>query len=107
PARRPPAGGQRGRDAAEDGMSYGIGPACDGCGACVRACPRGAIIRDTAGPIPYAIAPLDCNDCGKCAIVCPRRAITPDPGWAECLGRGCPLAGSRRYDGWSCSEGRW
>jgi ferredoxin len=93
------------RDAVEVQVSFRISPACDGCGTCVRACPRGAIRRSPGGDAPYEVVSLDCNDCGKCAVVCPRDALGPDNGWAECLGRGCPLTGSRRYEGWACNEG--
>lgn len=87
-------------------MSFRVGQTCDGCGMCKLACPRGAIhLSGVIGGIPYVVTPLDCNDCGKCAIVCRRDALAPDPEWAECWGRGCPLT-TRRYEGWSCAEGR-
>ncbi len=87
-------------------VSFGIGPACDGCGICVFACPKGAIRRSVAddAAIPYEVLHLGCNDCGKCAIVCPQRALEPDPQWATCRGRGCPVV-TNRMDGWACTEG--
>lgn len=86
-------------------MSFWISPACHGCGICVPSCPRGAIHRSAADHhlAAFQISSLDCNDCGKCAIVCPVSAIGPDPDWAACRGRGCPLE-SRRYSGWACTE---
>ena len=86
-------------------MSFAVGAGCDGCGACRRACPRGAIRRSGDAAIPYEVVSLDCTDCGKCAIVCPRGVLAPDPEWARCWGRGCPLSSSR-YEGWACAEGK-
>jgi predicted aldo/keto reductase-like oxidoreductase len=46
---------------------------CEGCGACIRACPNSAISADSDG-----IASVDrevCITCGYCAPVCPVRAI--------------------------------
>jgi len=86
-------------------MSFWINPVCHGCGMCVPSCPRGAI--HSSDPDHYLaafqISSIDCNDCTKCAIVCPVSAIGPDPDWAVCHGRGCPLE-SRRYEGWACTE---
>lgn len=83
-------------------MSFSIGPDCNGCGMCVRACPRGAIhsVGDRA-----VITQLDCNDCGMCMIVCPEHVALPDPRWPRCWGRGCPLS-TNRFNDWACSEGR-
>jgi NAD-dependent dihydropyrimidine dehydrogenase PreA subunit len=86
-------------------MSFGIRPGCDGCGACVSACPRGAIRLAAVGAaMPYEVAALECNDCWSCAPVCPRGVLGPDPRWAVCRARGCPLS-SRRLSGWACTEG--
>jgi ribosomal protein L37AE/L43A len=38
-------------------------------------------------------------------VVCPVDGLVPDPGWAVCHGRGCPLS-SERYAGTVCSEGQ-
>ncbi len=84
-------------------MSFWINPACYGCGICAQACPRGAIHLSKGFMAAYEITALDCNDCAKCAIVCPIDAIGPDPGWAVCHGRGCPLT-SRRLAEWACTE---
>ena len=40
---------------------------CIACGACVEACPRGALSRDAGGP---AADPARCTRCGACAAVC-------------------------------------
>ena len=45
---------------------------CIGCGACVAACPHGAIELSDAGP---AIARERCDDCGQCARACPSEAL--------------------------------
>ena len=85
-------------------MSFRVGPECDGCDMCRQACPRGAIgLLD--GGVAYAVTSLNCNDCGKCAVVCRQHALAPDPEWAMCWGRGCPLSSSR-YEDWGCAEGR-
>jgi ferredoxin len=77
---------------------------CIGCGACESACEQRAISQSESFPVVYVIDPLLCNDCVECVRVCPIEAIVPDPVWAVCFGRGCPL-GSSRYTGWECSQG--
>jgi ferredoxin len=85
-------------------VSFRVGPDCDGCDMCRPACPRGAI-RVTGGAVAYEVVSLNCNDCGKCAVVCRQHALAPDPEWAVCWDRGCPLSSSR-YEDWGCAEGR-
>ena len=46
---------------------------CIGCGACVTACPRGAIELTGAGPV---VRRERCDDCGDCAHACPSEALT-------------------------------
>jgi NAD-dependent dihydropyrimidine dehydrogenase PreA subunit len=78
---------------------------CLGCGACEFACPAGAISQSAGFPVAYVVDPLRCNDCDQCLDVCPVDGLVPDPSWAVCHGRGCPLS-SKRYADWECSEGR-
>ena len=67
--------------------------------------PHGAISQQNAFIVRYEIDPIACNDCNECVDVCPIDALVPDPAWAVCLGRGCPLS-SRRYADWTCSQGQ-
>lgn len=85
-------------------MALEILDACIGCGACESACAQQAIGQSDSFPVVYEIDPMLCNDCGDCVRVCPVDAIVPDPVWAVCFGRGCPLRSSR-YTGWECSQG--
>lgn len=50
---------------------YAIGSACDGCGACLAACPAGVIEPGT----PYRIRQESCLHCGSCFEACPARAV--------------------------------
>lgn len=47
--------------------------ACVGCGACVAACPMGAI---RLGNLKAHIDPDRCTGCGECVAVCPNQAIS-------------------------------
>jgi pyruvate formate lyase activating enzyme len=47
--------------------------AADGCGACLRACPRGALSRARDGAI--LVDRLACEGCGACAEACPGAAM--------------------------------
>ena len=78
---------------------------CIGCGACEVACPQDAIAQGDDFLVVYVIDPLLCNDCRDCVAICAVDALQPDPAWAVCHGRGCPLS-SRRYADWECTEGR-
>jgi pyruvate formate lyase activating enzyme len=44
---------------------------CVSCGACVTACPRGAVALD----LPGRIARAACDDCGACVLACPSSAL--------------------------------
>lgn len=86
-------------------MALAVTEMCIGCGACELACRRGAISQGEAFPVLYEVDSLLCDDCEECLVVCPVDALVPDPTWAVCYGRGCPLSSSR-YRGWSCSMGQ-
>lgn len=90
--------------ASADRMAYAIAPSCIGCGACELVCPKGAISQGAGYTVLYEVDSLACNDCDRCVAVCPVDALAPEPHWAACHGRGCPLS-SRRYASWQCNEG--
>ena len=48
---------------------------CTGCGACLRACPHGAIAGEKK--LPHAIDPNACRRCGICISECSSGAIVP------------------------------
>ncbi|MDA8147769.1 MAG: 4Fe-4S binding protein [Actinomycetota bacterium] len=85
-------------------MAYRVGDGCIGCGACEFACPTAAISQTADFPVTFVVDPLGCDDCARCVVVCPVDVLAPDPAWAVCNGRGCPLS-SLRYAGWECSRG--
>lgn len=53
-----------------------IGEGCSGCGACLSACPRGAIgmVSEADGFVYPKIEKDDCISCGRCLSVCPARS---------------------------------
>jgi len=75
---------------------------CIGCGACDFSCPTGALTKTESFLGLFEIDPFTCNDCAECVPKCPVFAIVPDPAWAVCEGRGCPLT-SRRLEGVECA----
>jgi heterodisulfide reductase subunit A len=46
---------------------------CGACGACVAACPFGAVARDPATG-KAVVEPVHCHGCGTCAAACPTGA---------------------------------
>ena len=46
---------------------------CVACGACIDACPEGAIIETAS---VYSIVAEKCVDCGACESTCPNGAIS-------------------------------
>ena len=52
-------------------MAFVISDACIMCGACVDACPCGAIVEEDG---KYVINADDCISCGACAGACPVEA---------------------------------
>jgi formate hydrogenlyase subunit 6/NADH:ubiquinone oxidoreductase subunit I len=55
-------------------MAYKIdAEQCVACGACVEACPEGAISEKDS---VYSIDPAKCVDCASCESACPNGAIS-------------------------------
>ena len=48
---------------------------CGACGACVAACPFGAVARDAASG-KALVDPVHCHGCGTCAAACPTGAAS-------------------------------
>lgn len=79
-------------------MSFKVTDECIGCGACDYSCPTGALTKTDSFLGVFVIDPYLCDDCTICVAKCPVDAIVPDPAWAVCHGRGCPLASRRLSD---------
>lgn len=49
---------------------------CEGCDACTRVCPTGALVLDPEPSTPrYVLDPARCTGCGMCVDVCAPRAL--------------------------------
>jgi len=59
-------------------MAFQIHQECIGCGACLRACPAGAIAGEKKAL--HRIDPRLCIRCGACGRVCPSEAVSDDQG---------------------------
>lgn len=71
---------------------------CIGCGGCEYSCRSDALHKTDSFLGLFVIDPLRCNDCAECVTKCPESAIVPDPEWAECQSKGCPLHSTRLAD---------
>lgn len=75
---------------------------CIGCGGCEYSCPTGSLTKTDSFLGLFVIDPYTCNDCAECVAKCPEAAIVPDPEWAVCGDRGCPLR-SQRLAAFECA----
>jgi len=66
-----------------------VGKGCNGCQACQRECPMGAI-----GDDPVKTLAAECIQCRRCADICPQKAISFSPS----------LAGTGEYDRFSLTR---
>jgi len=71
-------------------MSYTIIEVCNGCGACKKICPAGAI-SGTAKK-PHTIDEELCIECGVCGKVCPKLAVKDN------LGRICAIVKKSEWE---------
>lgn len=62
-------------------MAFTITEKCNGCGACARLCPAGAIAGEKKKL--HAIDPALCIECGACGRICPQAALL-DAAGASC-----------------------
>jgi len=67
-----PAGGLLGLCASRAVFRRVVDESCDGCGACARLCPMGAIPLDA----PHTTDRRECTLCRTCAAICPRGSIS-------------------------------
>lgn len=54
-------------------MTFRFTSACDGCSACARQCPVGAIFGEFKRR--FDVDPGLCIDCGVCGMICPQEAV--------------------------------
>jgi len=74
-------------------MSYTITEKCNGCGACMRVCPAGAISGEKKKP--HKIEVNLCIECGACGRVCPQGGILDAEG-VSCAMINDPNGSNRR-----------
>jgi Na+-translocating ferredoxin:NAD+ oxidoreductase subunit B len=59
-------------------MPYSITEKCNGCGACKRLCPAGAIAGEKK--VMHVVNATACIECGACGRVCPQGAVLDQNG---------------------------
>lgn len=59
-------------------MAHSITAACNGCSACPRQCPTGAITGELK--VSYEVDHVTCIDCGVCGMICPLGAVVDEKG---------------------------